>query len=481
MSQWRDYAIEISTSINGMNYTRMTQMINEKFNLKLTVEEVRTYVQSARGIKRRSYKTTEDETKENKKGKCLGVKQGREEIKPDVFEGDNFFTISFKNKNITVTKDICREMKKLYSEDGLTINAVCRRMEIPRPDFILIKTAFGWTHDDTPYIDEDLKNKSVDELVNETLERKKERYFIQLQEAEITKMKQELSAYRKRDYFYDKVLKGMSVPITPLNFNIMTETSRITEALLNFADWHTGLKVENYWNKYSLAIQRQYIEEIVSKCILFIDRHQVKQLHVMNLGDLLHGIIHTSTRIVAEVDVIEQFRITWQLISQVLTKLAQYVEVVYFYSTYGNHSRITENKTDALDRENLELLLPDILRANLQNIKNIVFTNNEFDDQILVAKPCGHVVFGVHGDRDRNEKVASNLSMMLPLKPKAIFTAHTHHKEVLEVHKIDVIVSRALCGVDDFAKDIRSTSKAGQSLYIFNPESMECTYDITFN
>jgi hypothetical protein len=105
---------------------------------------------------------------------------------------------------------------------------------------------------------------------------------------------------------------------------------------------------------------------------------------------------------------------------------------------------------------------------------------NKYDDQILVAKPCGHTVFGVHGDRDKPEKVAGNLTMMLEMKPYKVFTAHSHHKQQLEVHKVDVIMSRSLCGVDDYAKDIRATSRAGQSLYVYNREGLECSYDICF-
>ena len=152
-----------------------------------------------------------------------------------------------------------------------------------------------------------------------------------------------------------------------------------------------------------------------------------------------------------------------------------------FYSTYGNHSRVTEKKTDALDRENFELLIPDILKEHFQNFKNIRFTTNEYDEQILVAKPAGHLIFGVHGDRDRNKKVAENLTMMLDMKPYKIFTGHGHHFESLETHGVDVIMNRALCGVDDFSKDIRKTAKAGQSLYVYNPQELECTYDMEFN
>lgn len=412
----------------------------------------------------------------------VGEKTGQEEVVPKIQDKGDYYIITSGKRSITITKTKVKELKTLYCDsDPLTINEICRKLDLPRRDFFLVKTAFGITHDDVPYIDDDIVEEKIDELVKETLEKRKEKYFIKLQQLEIEDLKREVAQYRKKDYFYNKVIDQMSIPIRPLTFNIRKNILSDIECQLNMADWHTGLKVENYWNKYSLDIQKQRLQELTEKVIQYIHRHKTKKLHIMNLGDILHGVIHVSTRIVAEVDVIQQFRIAWQLISDILETLAKEVEQVYFYSTYGNHSRITEKKEDALDRENLELLFPDILKANLQNISNIAFMPNEYDDQILVAKPCGYTVLGVHGDRDKPEKVAGNLTMMLEMKPYKIFTAHSHHKEQIETHKVDVVMSRSLCGVDDFAKDIRATSRAGQSFYIYNQEGLECSYDINFN
>lgn len=446
------------------SYKEISKIISEEFNITLSDDTVRYHAT-------RKYKKTNDQPR-----------YGQEEIKPKYEDKGDYYIVHSYKRTFNISKSDLRILKEMYCDKSpMSINQICRKLDIPRRDFFVIKTAFSITHDDVPYIDEDLQNGDIDKLVDQTLEKRKEQFFVKLQQKEIDSLMKELSKYRQQDYFYNKVIKEMNVPIKPLIFNICKEINSNTEAQLNFADWHTGLKVENYWNQFSLQIQRDRLQDLTERVIQYIHRHNVKVLHIMNLGDLLHGIIHVSTRIVAEVDLIQQFRITWQLISDMLATLSKEVELIKFYSTYGNHSRVTEKKTDALDRENLELLLPDVLQANLQRYKNIQFIENTFDDQILVANPAGHIVFGVHGDRDKNDKVASNLTMMLEMKPYKIFTAHTHHKEVLEIHKVDVIVSRSLCGVDDFSKDIRSTSRAGQSLYIYNPKCMECSYDITFN
>lgn len=416
-----------------------------------------------------------------KKEKLVGILEGQEEVAPDIVDYGEYYIIHTHTRTVEITKDKLKLLKQLYCEQKLTQNAVCRELDIPRRDFTLIKTAFNITKDDVPYLDEDLLECDIDKLVEESLERKKKQYFVRLEHKELEKLRAENRKYREKDYFYQKVIKEVAIPIAPLTFNIKKNILSDCEAQLNVADWHTGLRVSNFWNEYNLDIQRKRLQKLIEKTITYIHRHNVKKMHVMNLGDLLHGVIRTTSRIEAEIDVIQQLRITWQLLAEILKELAKEVEHVNFYSTYGNHSRITANKEDSIDVENLERLIPDFLREHLQNITNITIVPNKYDDQILVAYPCGHLVFGVHGDRDRPDRIASNIPMMLEMKPKMIFTAHLHHKQHLEVHKVDVIMSRSLCGIDTHAKNLRATSKAGQSLYIYTPEGLECTYDICFN
>jgi len=405
----------------------------------------------------------------------------KESKQPIIIEEKDFYMIHSHDfrMQVNISKNRLRELKRLYCTEQLSINACCRQLNLPRKHFILIKTAFGITHDDVPFIEEDLKNKSVDELVELTLEEKKDRYFLKLQEEEIRKLKKENELYKNAQYLIQNALEDISIPIQVLNY-IPPVIESQTEGQLNLADWHTGLKTMNYWNKYNFEIQQKRLAELISLVLFYIERHKVRIIHVQNLGDMLHGIIHVNNRILTEFDLIEQFRATWNLLIILLKKIAQNVEKVYFYSTYGNHSRIIANKKESLDKENLELLLPDVLKASLQNLTNIVFVKNAIDEQIMVADICGHKIYSIHGDRDRNEVVAKNLTMMLEQKPYKIFTGHTHHKAVLEEHKVDVIVSRSLCGVEDFAKNIRKTSMAGQSLYIYNAKGLECIYDITF-
>jgi len=131
---------------------------------------------------------------------------GEEEITPEIAEFENYYVVSSKKRSVKIMKTTLKELKILYcGENHLTINQICRKLNIPRRDFMLVRNAFGITHDDVPYTDEEILNTDVDELVGRTLERQKEKYFIKLQEAEIRQLKSEVEKYRKKEYYIDLI------------------------------------------------------------------------------------------------------------------------------------------------------------------------------------------------------------------------------------------------------------------------------------
>lgn len=476
--------MEIYNEKNGRNYAgEVRNVVREEFGVDMNLNQIRNIVYHNKG---KIEEVKEEEIKEEGK---VTVKEGYEQKQP-TFEksGDVYLIYDRKGEQRTeISVGKLRRLKEFYCDvdKPMTINQVSRNLNIPRRDFMLIKNAFGITKDDVPFIDEDLEQADIEDLVEETLEKKKERFFVSLGEKEIEKMKKELDNYRKHGYVLSQVVERLKEEGVMEKFELepitTPEVEGENEAQLNLADWHTGLKVDNYWNKYSVVELQKRAKKMTQETIKRCKMHNVKTLHVMNLGDLLHGIIHVSTRVVSEVDLIEQLRVTWTLIAQILRELAKEIPEVKFYSTYGNHSRVTEEKNAALDRENLELLIPDFLEASLVNIPNVEIMKNDVEDQIIMAEIKGKTIFAVHGDRDRFKSVAENLTLMLEQKPYKIFLAHTHHLQADERHKIDIIVSRSMCGVDDYAKDIRATSRAGQSLYIYEDNNLFVTYDITFN
>jgi len=142
----------------------------------------------------------------NRYRKQVGHKEGQEERRPTVDKVGEYYIVASGNRQTVVALEKLKQLKDLYCGDNsLTINQICRKLDMPRRDFYLIKTAFNITHDDVPFIDEELQERTLDDLVGETLEKRKENYFIKLQQEEIKQLKKEVEHYRKKDYLVGKV------------------------------------------------------------------------------------------------------------------------------------------------------------------------------------------------------------------------------------------------------------------------------------
>ncbi len=403
-------------------------------------------------------------------------KEGKVERKPKLIDKGDYYMIVSPSVSVSITKDQLRKLKKGYCGKKLTVNQMLLEMNLTRPEFFAIKTAFGITKDDVPYIDEDLDDPEA--LANETIIDKKRAYFAALISKELKSNEKELKMYREKEYWLDKTLLACeNIKAEPMDYDEPLHRESNNEGQLNLADWHIGMNCDNYWNTYNYAIAQARIKELTRKAIWDFELYNVNTVHVMNLGDIIHGLIHTSTRVEAEFNVQEQVTKAVNLLAGILHSLAEKFETVYFYNTYGNHSRFTSNKRDALDTENFELFIPTFLKGLLCNCPNVIFKANEIDEQWIVADICGHTIIGTHGDRDKIKKAPSNMTMMYK-KPYKIFIGHQHHVEGWTQHSVEIKMIGCLCGVETHAKDLRLTSQPSQSLCIYNKKGLIHSHDI---
>lgn len=253
------------------------------------------------------------------------------------------------------------------------------------------------------------------------------------------------------------------------------------EGVLLLGDWHYSLEIDNYWNKYNIDKCLKRIQSLVLKVIEYGHFHKIDKLHVINLGDLISGIIHVSTRIANTEDVITQTQEVAEILAEMLSKFASEFKEVYYYDVLDNHSRVTPDKKEVIDKEIFARFIPWYLKTRIVNIPNIKIMDNQIDDEIVVTEICNNIVFAVHGHRDNTSQIIKNLTLMCKKFPKYIFTAHGHHLESNEEHCIEYIMNRSLMGTDDYAKSLRRTSKSGQLFIIFDKNGKKCIYDIVFD
>jgi len=265
----------------------------------------------------------------------------------------------------------------------------------------------------------------------------------------------------------------------PLEWNPVYKSGAYKEGVLLISDFHFGLEIENFLNTYNKEEFIKRINRLTLKTIEHGKFHGIKTLHIVNLNDLISGLIHVTVRIANTEDVIEQTQFIAEVLAEVLCKFANEFEEIKFYSVLDNHSRVTPNKKEAIDGESFARFIPWYLKPRLKDIPNISIIENELDGSIGVIDVCEYTCFALHGHEDSVKTATTDLAMMIKKIPDYVFLSHYHHSQEDEIHSCEVIVNSSLCGTDDYAKRLRKTSKPAQKFMVFNEEEgRECTYSI---
>ena len=268
----------------------------------------------------------------------------------------------------------------------------------------------------------------------------------------------------------------------PLEFNDYICDYEDSEATLVLADWHYGMVTDNIWNKYNTDICRNRVIQLVAKTIKYLQRHKVKTLHVMLLGDAAHGALHTSCRVASEEDTCDQLMHVSEIIAQAVNELSQYVSEVNVYATYGNHLRTVQNKDDSIHSDNMEKIIGWWIEQRLQNNDRIHVIKSDYYE-FLFLNVCGYNIVGAHGDLEKFKQFGLTVNTLFTKKYGQTIdytvSADKHHIEEFETIGVESILVRSLCGTDEYSNKNRLYSAPGQTLMIFSPsEGRECTYNI---
>ena len=263
----------------------------------------------------------------------------------------------------------------------------------------------------------------------------------------------------------------------PLNFKAPLLTSDDgKEGLALFSDWHYGMDINNAINVFNRDVFNQRVADLTNKVIEYGTLHQIETLHVANLGDLIGGLIHVSTRVQANEDVIEQIKYVTETLSEVLSKFASIFPKVKFYNIAGNHGRTVASKNDVGIKENFEYLIPWYIEARLRNHSNVEITNEQ--DGFISTRILNEEVVFTHGHYDRPDQAVVKIPQLLGIIPSYIFSGHIHHHFEKEYGKTTCMVNGSLVGNDDYAMQGRFGSKPSQKFLVFNNDGLECTYVI---
>lgn len=243
------------------------------------------------------------------------------------------------------------------------------------------------------------------------------------------------------------------------------------EAVLVLSDWHYGLVADNIFNTYDTEVCRRRVEQIVDKTIGRLMLHGCRRLHVVVLGDLFHGAIHTSARVASEELVCDQIMQVSEILAQSINRLSQYVERTDVYMTYGNHGRTVQNKKDNIHRDNIERLIPWWLEQRLKD-NDTVHIAKDSGNEFLLIEAAGHDICATHGDLDSvkaSPKLFPSLFRKHGRNVEYVLLGDKHHDELFGELGVRAMMCGSLCGTDDYANEKRLYSDPFQLLLIVEP------------
>lgn len=252
----------------------------------------------------------------------------------------------------------------------------------------------------------------------------------------------------------------------------------IKEGILCLSDWHYGIVINNYFNRYDPQICINRVKELTKRVIDIGKLHNIKTLHIVNLSDLICGRIHLTLRLESREDIISQTMNVSEILAEMLTTLSRYFTITY-RDCLDNHSRLEPNKKDSLELETMVRIIPWYLKSRLKDNRNIDIVDNEYADDIIAFETLGHHVVAVHGHKDKLDKVIDNMTHMTRQRNELILTGHFHHFSADENHECLRLSNGSLMGVDQYANDLRLTSKPSQNMIIVSEDDVaEAIYKI---
>jgi hypothetical protein len=282
----------------------------------------------------------------------------------------------------------------------------------------------------------------------------------------------------RKESYADMVKRIIYENVEPINIPVhYTLFNSSTDLLCHLTDVHCGIEIHNWKNDFDEDILKKRIEKFTSDILDIRGMHESENCYLV-IGEILSGIIHNNLRLQNNMDLMEQFKYVSELISAMLSRMANHFNHIYVYTTPGNHSRISPKKEDSLDGENMDVLLPFYLKARMQNFENITICDNTIEPEIAMFNIRGNNVFAAHGHKDSPSNVVQNFTMMFGIKPDIVLLGHRHTNSMETVYDTKVIQSGCVSGSDNYATSIRKVNKPEQTVSVIGNNGLICLYDI---
>jgi len=244
------------------------------------------------------------------------------------------------------------------------------------------------------------------------------------------------------------------------------------EAILLLSDLHIGVVYESNYNSYNDLIAAKRLDKLAIDTINYCEQHEIQKLNILNLGDMVQGIIHTNARMYAQYDVITQTMKAAELIAQFLHKIIKAAPEITYRSCVDNHARIMTNKNENVENENLYRIIDWYVEERLKN-SNIKFIKDNIDPSLGKFDLLnGKKVCFAHGHLDSSNQIFQHFIGATREFIDYGFVGHRHSSKSKEYQNMNIIINGSIVGTEQYANSIRDYSRPSQTLLVFDNDNL---------
>jgi len=332
-------------------------------------------------------------------------------------------------------------------------------------------------HNDNMLSGQNIHDISFSEFQEKTEELKRNLYKQQVKTRDV------MNSYRRtlRDEARIEEIKSMiegaisklpELNIEPFSYGDESEGDGETEAVMLISDMHIGMQIDNFANKYNNEIAKKRLDKYVRDTIKICKDNHVQRLNVMNLNDLIDGMIHVTGRIEQESDVVDQVIIAAEYIAQALEALQEAAPEVIYRGVTDNHSRVNVDYKEHIEKESFCKFIDFYLEARLKGSK-VVFAHDNLDVDISMFELLnGKTMICAHGHRDNLNTILQGYIGATRKFIDYICVGHYHESKMKTFQGAKVFVNGSICGSSTYSISKRLFGDPEQTLLIFSGNNL---------
>jgi hypothetical protein len=273
-----------------------------------------------------------------------------------------------------------------------------------------------------------------------------------------------------RDYMTDAI--AVDVPdFKPVKFDGVKMIGGI-------ADVHFGkeLRIEGLngevLNEYNENVFYNRMWKLLEHYVDIISEEGVSEITFLEVGDSLEGLLRISALQTVKYGYVESTIKYARFMAEWLNQLSAYVEINY-YPTLGNHSEIRplNSKSGDFAKENMEIIITEIIRAYLKNNDRVNINENK---SIQYINMDGVNILVTHGQNEGNlVNSVKEYKEIYGVKADLLITGHLHNskQETASLHS-KTVQFPSIIGIDDYAMKIKKTSNPEGKVILFKKGRM---------